>query len=888
MRPALVSTVTVVAVVGGFCGDALLAGRFLGFRDSLHTFPPLYRLVRDEWLAGRVPLWNPLVNTGQPLAATGVAAAFYPPQMLAACALPDGLSSDALGILHLLIGGIAAAWIARDAGRSRLAALVAGLAFAGSGSVLFQVYNPIMLSGAAWMAWAVRAGGRLLRRVSPGQVLALGVFLALAVLAGDPQSAFHAGLVLGVLLLVHPSGESGPQAGGRLRGVAGRVAALAAAAALGGLLAAVQIGISREFMATTTRAADVVPISVWDVPAFLRSAPPERRHEWSAAIRGRPPADIGFYRDMYRYSLAPWRPVECLSPTISGRFLSRWPHDHGWEEEAWVATLYAGVLPLAGAILAVVSPASRRRNRGWIAVLAVSFLAALGGFGAAGAVRHAVARISGTAPVPFYLPGDEVGGVYWMLATFVPGYAGFRYPAKWLPVAALAFAALAAGGFDRLLRGSGPRIGGRLAGGIGVASLAATAAALSCSGAAAGLVACGGLVAVGAAAATVATCLLVHRRVVDRPTGRLLLVAIVACDLVLAGRCHRFTTPFAALMDGGRVLDELAGLRMPAAAAASGAPRITAINGAIGLPRTDDPADRGRFTGMAMRSHTPMLHGWGKVGEPSTAMPADMEMFFHVPRDDGDHAVFARRMFDSAAVEFFVIPRDPPPRLRLEEFEFDWSRAQQGGSDEGIAPAGPRMPGTFALRPGMTPQDAFVKYVRNESAAPRARIAGRAVRIAPLEALPEDARTDALAAIGFPGPRLPVLGVTAVVESAAELDLPDRDGSPGESCRILVDEPRRVIVEATLESPGLVVLADAFHPDWRLRVRTDGGPPRDEAILRVNRLHRGCVLPAGRHELDYTHRSATFERHWPVSVGAWLATLVAAVGLRLRRAGVRP
>jgi hypothetical protein len=74
-----------------------------------------------------------------------------------------------------------------------------------------------------------------------------------------------------------------------------------------------------------------------------------------------------------------------------------------------------------------------------------------------------------------------------------------------------------------------------------------------------------------------------------------------------------------------------------------------------------------------------------------------------------------------------------------------------------------------------------------------------------------------MASIAFPNPRIPVLGSTVVVETAAPVVLPDRTAlqppAAGERCRGVVDEPRRVVVEATLAAPGLVVLADTFHRD---------------------------------------------------------------------------
>jgi hypothetical protein len=366
-----------------------------------------------------------------------------------------------------------------------------------------------------------------------------------------------------------------------------------------------------------------------------------------------------------------------------------------------------------------------------------------------------------------------------------------------------------------------------------------------------------------------------------------LLIGLAAVDLVVAGRFFIYTSPFIALVEGGTAADTLLQRRLPALAATSAVPRLGAIDNVIHLPTTDDPTDRALIAGMAMRGQTPLLHRWGKVGEPSTAMEADIETFFQTSRAYGESRVFSRRMFDSAAVEFFVVPLEPPSGVPLSEFERDWSDAQKRGVDEGPVPIGARMPSTLALPAGVSEQDAFVQYIRNDSAEPRARIAQRVLRSDPVGDPTGRAYAALMANIAFPNPRISVLGSTVVVETAAPVALPDRTAlqppAAGERCRVVVDEPRRVVVEATLAAPGLVVLADTFHPDWSLHVRSNGGQPRKHDVLRVNRIHRGCILPAGHHVLEYTHTSSMFERTWPITLGAWIGTIVAAVWLLLRR-----
>jgi len=146
--------ICLVAVVAALFFDALRPDAVFAYRDSLHFYPPLYKLVREEWLAGRVPLWNPLLNCGQPLAGMGTSGAFYPPQVILSILLPDGLSLTVLAMFHLAVAATGAYLLARAQACSRPAATVAGLAYAFSGSVLFQLYHPIYVAGAAW-----RAGG---------------------------------------------------------------------------------------------------------------------------------------------------------------------------------------------------------------------------------------------------------------------------------------------------------------------------------------------------------------------------------------------------------------------------------------------------------------------------------------------------------------------------------------------------------------------------------------------------------------------------------------------------------------------------------------------------------------------------------------------------------
>ncbi len=77
---------------------------------------------------------------------------------------------------------------------------------------------------------------------------------------------------------------------------------------------------------------------------------------------------------------------------------------------------------------------------------------------------------------------------------------------------------------------------------------------------------------------------------------------------------------------------------------------------------------------------------------------------------------------------------------------------------------------------------------------------------------------------------------------------------PTENVKVTYPSPVRVDLEANLESPGIVVLADAYYPGWKLTI--DGQPA---PIYKVNRLMRGAAVPEGVHKLVYTYEPRSFE-----------------------------
>lgn len=138
--------------------------------------------------------------------------------------------------------------------------------------------------------------------------------------------------------------------------------------------------------------------------------------------------------------------------------------------------------------------------------------------------------------------------------------------------------------------------------------------------------------------------------------------------------------------------------------------------------------------------------------------------------------------------------------------------------------------------------------------------------------LAEDA-LEAVDALGDPAfdPRRVVVLLRGSGLAAAE-------PAPPRPAVVLERRPDRVVVEATVERPGVLVMPDAYDAGWRATV---DGQPAD--LLRANGLFRGVALGPGRHRVELRYRPATVLWGGVVSGAFALAGLAAA--LRPDRAG---
>ena len=91
----------------------------------------------------------------------------------------------------------------------------------------------------------------------------------------------------------------------------------------------------------------------------------------------------------------------------------------------------------------------------------------------------------------------------------------------------------------------------------------------------------------------------------------------------------------------------------------------------------------------------------------------------------------------------------------------------------------------------------------------------------------------------------------------------------GQRATITRDEAHVVEIEAQLDAPGFVVLADSFYPGWRASV--DG---QDAPIHAANFLFRAVPVEAGSHLVRFEYRPASLTWGLAVSAASALAVLM--------------
>ncbi len=490
--------------------------------------------------------------------------------------------------------------------------------------------------------------------------------------------------------------------------------------------------------------------------------------------------------------------------------------------------------------------------------------------------------------------GDGFGSVYGMISALLPGLGGFRYPGKLWAFASLAISALAAAGWDAIGDRASRRIAraGLIAAVSGLmltfflaptllgwwtraAKVASMAGPIDPEGALFEL----RRGFVHSAVAMGAALVLIRAAGRGRRWAGTAAVAVLAIDLAIAnGRLvlsvpqEDFERPSAAL---SAMTDSGAEPPLRLHRAAEWHP--------VGWYRSRSPD---RLRTIVRWQRDTLQFGFGTtVGvryvlatgalDPaaftetfeSWTMPVEGRSAASLGLEPGRTIrYYPRRAFDLWGARFFVLPA----------VAADWLDPSRGIAAflADVEPIGPRPDG-----PRWQEEEDW-QVLRNRSAFPRAWIVHDArIRRASSDATARQAVRRELLYRRDPFWEIPdrtefdpreIAWIEAEDPRSLRLDLSKRPAGPTETVAIEEDRPSRVRLRVDLESPGLVVLADAFDPGWSLKI--DGRPA---PILRANLAMRGAAVGPGTHSLQFTYEPRTFR------AGLILSALGGLVGLAL-------
>lgn len=180
--------------------DVVFGGRTFFYRDFGIFGYPLAFHHRESFWHGEIPLWNPLNNCGLPFLAQWNTMVLYPLSLFYVL-LPLSWSLGLFCLIHLFLAGLGMYFLAHQWTENRLAACVAGLAFAFNGLALSCLKWPNNIAALAWMPWLVWLAQRGWRTGGRTQVLA-AVVGGLQMLTGGPEIILFTWLVAAALWLV--------------------------------------------------------------------------------------------------------------------------------------------------------------------------------------------------------------------------------------------------------------------------------------------------------------------------------------------------------------------------------------------------------------------------------------------------------------------------------------------------------------------------------------------------------------------------------------------------------------------------------------------------------------------------------------------------------------
>ena len=204
-RPKVSLTTVDLLVLFGlmvlFYGNPLLHPALMSYSgDALRLFLPGLDLYRNSMYHGVIPLWNPYMRMGTPFLASFQSAVLYPPQLVSLL-FSDPIRALNFGSFLSILWFSFGAYLfgLRALKLARFPSLMMGVALGASGFVGAHIDHVNQLAAISWIPWILTETLLLLRKPKIKHVVGLTLCVGMQVLAGHPQYVVYTLVYLAAL-----------------------------------------------------------------------------------------------------------------------------------------------------------------------------------------------------------------------------------------------------------------------------------------------------------------------------------------------------------------------------------------------------------------------------------------------------------------------------------------------------------------------------------------------------------------------------------------------------------------------------------------------------------------------------------------------------------------
>ncbi len=190
-----------------FFSPVVFQGKVLSPAADMMAVAGMNKMGDEALSEGRFPLWNPTLFCGIPMFASLQYALFtYPPEyFIKVLSYIFGGSHYRIWFFHYLLAGLFAYLLARHFKIGKTASLLVGLAYSFSPQiiVLVDVGHGSKLMGIVYLPLLWLLMDRLRLKPSYGRAAALGAVYAVEILALHPQIAAYGGMMMGLYIIYY-------------------------------------------------------------------------------------------------------------------------------------------------------------------------------------------------------------------------------------------------------------------------------------------------------------------------------------------------------------------------------------------------------------------------------------------------------------------------------------------------------------------------------------------------------------------------------------------------------------------------------------------------------------------------------------------------------------